>query len=81
MLLDKEGASSINEARIFDTIGKMGLSKLFEHKTSLMVDVTYGSIDVIKLILLCPEANVNFAFPMNKSTALNCVVYGGFVGL
>jgi hypothetical protein len=27
LLLDKEGASSINEARIFDTIGKMGLIK------------------------------------------------------
>jgi len=45
-----------------------------------MVDVTYGSIDVIKLVLLCPEANVNFAFTMNKSTALNFVVYGVFVG-
>jgi hypothetical protein len=29
LLLDKEGASSINEARTFDTIGKMGLIKLF----------------------------------------------------
>jgi len=45
-----------------------------------MVDVTYGSTDVIKLILLCLEANVNFAFTMNESTALHCAAYGELVG-
>ncbi|XP_004510954.1 zinc finger CCCH domain-containing protein 30-like [Cicer arietinum] len=81
LLLDKEGASSINEAGIW--YGRQNGSKqiVLEHRTPLMVAATYGSIDVMKLILSYPEADVNFACGVNKSTALHCAASGGSVNV
>ncbi|KAG4386171.1 hypothetical protein GLYMA_12G237300v4 [Glycine max] len=76
VLLEKD-SSSINEVGLW--YGRQNGSKQFvlEHRTPLMVAATYGSIDVMKIILLCPEADVNFACGANKTTALHCAASGG----
>ncbi|KAM7264577.1 hypothetical protein ACFE04_002260 [Oxalis oulophora] len=50
-----------------------------EQRTPLMVAATYGSIDVIKLILSSSDADVNFSSGLDKSTALHCAASGGAV--
>ncbi|KAH1211152.1 Zinc finger CCCH domain-containing protein 30 [Glycine max] len=52
---------------------------VLEHRTPLMVAAMYGSIDVLKLILSCPETDVNFSCGTDKSTALHCAASGGSV--
>ncbi|KAK7405479.1 hypothetical protein VNO78_06817 [Psophocarpus tetragonolobus] len=76
VLLEKD-SSSINEVGVW--YGRQNGSKqiVLEHKTPLMVAATYGSIDVMKLILMYPEADVNFACGANKTTALHCAASGG----
>ncbi|KAF7804093.1 zinc finger CCCH domain-containing protein 30 [Senna tora] len=48
-----------------------------EHRTPLMVAATYGSIDVIKLILSLSAADINRACGLHKTTALHCAASGG----
>ncbi|KAJ0038263.1 hypothetical protein Pint_24005 [Pistacia integerrima] len=48
-----------------------------EAKTPLMVAATYGSVDVLKLILLHSMADVNLSCGTDKSTALHCAASGG----
>ncbi|GMI84815.1 tandem zinc finger protein 7, OXIDATIVE STRESS 2 [Hibiscus trionum] len=50
-----------------------------EERTPLMVAATYGSIDVIKLILSSSDADVNRVCGRDKSTALHCAASGGAV--
>ncbi|KAI4323406.1 hypothetical protein L6164_023016 [Bauhinia variegata] len=75
-VLDSD-ASSINEVGVW--YGRHNGSKqiVLEHRTPLMVAATYGSIDVLKLILSCPEVDVNLSCGMDKSTALHCAASGG----
>ncbi|RZB67821.1 Zinc finger CCCH domain-containing protein 30 [Glycine soja] len=58
--LSEKDFSSINEVGLW--YGQQNGSKQFvlEHKTYLMVAATYGSINVMKIILLYPEADVDF---------------------
>lgn len=76
VLLEKD-PSAINEVGFW--YGRQNGSKqiVLEHRTPLMVAATYGSNDVLKLILMCPEADVNFACGANKTTALHCAASGG----
>ena len=78
LLLGRD-ASSINEVGLW--YGRQNGSKqiVLENRTPLMVAATYGSIDVLKLILSHPEADVNFSCGMDKSTALHCAASGGSV--
>lgn len=78
LLLDRD-ASSINEVGLWycRQIGSKQI--LMEDRTPLMVAATYGSIDVLKLILSYPEADVNFSCGISKSTALHCAASGGSV--
>ncbi|GKV25731.1 hypothetical protein SLEP1_g35126 [Rubroshorea leprosula] len=48
-----------------------------EERTPLMVAATYGSLDVIKLILSSSDADVNCSCGHDKSTALHCAASGG----
>ncbi|GLT41978.1 hypothetical protein SLA2020_160020 [Shorea laevis] len=48
-----------------------------EERTPLMVAATYGSLDVIKLILSSSDADVNYSCGQDKSTALHCASSGG----
>ncbi|KAI4300764.1 hypothetical protein L6164_034102 [Bauhinia variegata] len=50
-----------------------------EHRTPLMVAATYGSIDVMKLILSLSDADINRPCGLDKSTALHCAASGGAV--
>ncbi|KAL9398390.1 hypothetical protein Peur_007351 [Populus x canadensis] len=50
-----------------------------EHRTPLMVAATYGSIDVIKVILSLSYVDVNRSCGVDKSTALHCAASGGAV--
>lgn len=48
-------------------------------RTPLMVAATYGSIDVIKVILSLSDVDVNCSCGADKSTALHCAASGGAV--
>lgn len=48
-----------------------------EHRTPLMVAATYGSIEVLTLLLSLPEVDVNRTCSRDKSTALHCAASGG----
>ncbi|XP_061353778.1 zinc finger CCCH domain-containing protein 30-like [Gastrolobium bilobum] len=50
-----------------------------EHRTPLMVAATYGSIDVMKLILSLSDYHVNKPCGLDKCTALHCAASGGAV--
>lgn len=50
---------------------------VLEDRTPLMVAATYGSIDVLELILSLSEADVNQFCGLDKSTALHCAASGG----
>lgn len=48
-----------------------------EKRTPLMVAATYGSIEIIRLILSESDADVNLSCGNDKSTALHCAASGG----
>nr|GLL40897.1 zinc finger CCCH domain-containing protein 30-like [Ipomoea trifida] len=50
-----------------------------EERSPLMVAATYGSVDVLRLILAQPEVDVNRACGPDKYTALHCATSGGSV--
>lgn len=50
-----------------------------EQRTPLMVASIYGSVDVVKLIISFPEAELNLASGSDKSTALHCAASGASV--
>ncbi|KAJ8751208.1 hypothetical protein K2173_016389 [Erythroxylum novogranatense] len=61
--------------------GRNMLSKkmILEQRTPLMIAAKYGSIDVVRLILLLPEMDTNFSCGTDKSTALHCAASGGSI--
>ncbi|WOK93066.1 hypothetical protein Cni_G01759 [Canna indica] len=50
---------------------------VLERRTPLMVAATYGSLDVLGLLLSLPSVEVNRASGRDKSTALHCAASGG----
>ncbi|KAI4333136.1 hypothetical protein L6164_017978 [Bauhinia variegata] len=76
LVLERD-SSSVNEVGLW--YGRQNGSKqiVLEHRTPLMVAATYGSIDVLKLILSYPEADVDLSCGMDRSTALHCAASGG----
>ncbi|KAL2330785.1 hypothetical protein Fmac_018366 [Flemingia macrophylla] len=78
LALDRD-ASLIHEVGIW-YVRQIGSKQIvLEHRTPLMVAATYGSMDVIKLILSCPETDVNFSCGTDRSTALHCAASGGSI--
>ncbi|XP_060206924.1 zinc finger CCCH domain-containing protein 30-like [Lycium barbarum] len=69
--------SSIHEVGLWYGHQKGSRQMVLEHRTPLMVAATYGSIDVLKLILSLPEVDVNQSCGRDKSTALHCAASGG----
>lgn len=53
--------------------------KVIEQRTPLMVAATYGSLDVLELILSLSSENVNRYCGPDKTTALHCAASGGSV--
>ncbi|GER45378.1 zinc finger CCCH domain-containing protein 30 [Striga asiatica] len=59
---------------------KMGSKQItLEERTPLMVAATYGSLDVLKLIVTLPEVDLNKSCGLDKWTALHCAAFGGSV--
>lgn len=69
--------SSIDEVGLW--YGRQRGSKqiVCERRTPLMIAATYGSVEVLKLILVHSLADVNLACGADKSTALHCAASGG----
>lgn len=84
---DVEGFSRFVERSptAIDEIGlwygrKKGSSQMvLEQRTPLMVAATYGSVDVVKLILLLSVADVNRSCGSDNTTALHCAASSGSV--
>lgn len=75
----ERGASAIDEAGLW-LVRKKGAKQIVnEERTPLMVAATYGSLDVLKLIISNPVVDVNRACGPNKCTALHCATSGGSV--
>ncbi|XP_052727028.1 zinc finger CCCH domain-containing protein 30 isoform X1 [Vigna angularis] len=69
--------SLINEVGLW-YVRQIGSKQIvLEHRTPLMVAAMYGSVDVLKLILSCPEVDVNFSCGTDRSTALHCAASSG----
>lgn len=75
--LINQDASSINQIGIWYSRQKGSKHIVSEQRTPLMVAATYGSVDVVKLIVSHPEADVNFSCGLDQSTALHCAAAGG----
>ncbi|OMO71591.1 Zinc finger, CCCH-type [Corchorus olitorius] len=71
--------SGIDEAGLWYGRQKGSKQMVNEERTPLMVAATYGSIDVVKLILSSSDADVNRVCGHDKSTALHCAASGGAV--
>ncbi|CAH9085568.1 unnamed protein product [Cuscuta epithymum] len=76
-----------SDSSAIDSVGlwlvrKKGAKQVVEvERTPLMVASTYGSIDVLKLILSLPEVDVNRTCGPDKCTALHCATSGGSVNV
>ena len=71
--------SGIDEIGLWYGRKKGSKQMVNECRTPLMVSATYGSIDVMKLILSLSDADVNRPCGHDKSTALHCAASGGAV--
>ncbi|XP_059291550.1 zinc finger CCCH domain-containing protein 30-like [Lycium ferocissimum] len=74
-------ASAIDEVGLW-LVRKKGAKQIVnEERTPLMVAATYGSLDVLKLIISNPVVDVNRACGPDKCTALHCATSGGSVNV
>lgn len=69
--------SGVDEVGLWYGRQKGSKQMVNEQRTSLMVAATYGSIDIIRLILSETDADVNLSCGNDKSTALHCAASGG----
>ncbi|XP_059665276.1 zinc finger CCCH domain-containing protein 56-like [Cornus florida] len=70
-------ASTINEMGLWYGRQRGSKRMVLEHATPLMVAATYGSIDVVKVILSLPEVDVNRFCGQDQCTALHCAASSG----
>lgn len=76
-LVVEQGDASLDEVGVWYTRRNGSKQVVPEHRTSLMVAATYGSLDVIKFILTYSGADVNLSCGADKNTALHCAASGG----
>ncbi|KAM7270709.1 hypothetical protein ACFE04_029923 [Oxalis oulophora] len=69
--------SGVDEAGSWYERKKGSKQMVNEQRTPLMVAATYGSIDIIRLILSLSDADVSSVYGLDKSTALHCAASGG----
>ncbi|KAE8660858.1 Zinc finger CCCH domain-containing protein 30 [Hibiscus syriacus] len=72
----EQDASSVEEVGLWYCREKGSNQVVAKHRTPLMVAATYGSFDVVKLIVT-HSAAVNQSCGADKSTALHCAASGG----
>lgn len=70
-------ASKIDEVGLWYGRKKGSKQMVLEHRTPLMVAATYGSVEVLRIILDKSAADVNLSCGPDKSTALHCAASGG----
>ncbi|GMJ01443.1 tandem zinc finger protein 7, OXIDATIVE STRESS 2 [Hibiscus trionum] len=75
LFIEQDG-SSIEEVGLWYCREKGSNQIVAKHRTPLMVAATYGSVDVVKL-MLTHSAAVNLSCGTDKSTALHCAASGG----
>ncbi|KAH0689148.1 zinc finger CCCH domain-containing protein 30 [Solanum tuberosum] len=75
--MEHDLSSSIHEVGLWYGHQKGSRKMVLEDRTPLMVASTYGSVDVLKLILSIPEVDVNQSSGRDKITALHCAASGG----
>jgi hypothetical protein len=73
----EQDPSAVNEVGQWYMRKKGSKKMVNEQRTPLMVAATYGSIDVIRLILSSTNADVNSFYGLDKCTALHCAASGG----
>ncbi|XP_010453333.1 PREDICTED: zinc finger CCCH domain-containing protein 56-like [Camelina sativa] len=71
--------SCINQMGLWYRRQRFVRRMVVEQRTPLMVASLYGSLDVVKLILSFPEAELNLSCGPDKSTALHCAASGASV--
>ncbi|CAA3015381.1 zinc finger CCCH domain-containing 30 [Olea europaea subsp. europaea] len=71
--------SGINAVGLWYGRQKGSKQMVFHQRTPLMVAATYGSLDVLKLIISSPDVDVNRSSGIDKSTALHCAASSGSV--
>ncbi|PON81306.1 Transmembrane protein [Trema orientale] len=73
----EQDSSSINDVGLWYSRCKVAKHIVPDYRTPLMVAATYGSVDVLKLVLSCTEVDINLSCGLHKSTALHCAASGG----
>lgn len=76
--IDRE-PSSVDEVGLWYGRQNGSSQMVFQHLTPLMVAATYGSIDVMKVIVSYSDVDVNRNCGVDNSTALHCAASGGSV--
>ncbi|XP_051150206.1 zinc finger CCCH domain-containing protein 30 [Andrographis paniculata] len=71
--------SGVDEVGLWYGRKKGSNQMVLQHMTPLMVAATYGSVDVLKLIVSFPEVDVNRLCGSDNTTALHCAASGGSV--
>lgn len=69
--------STVDEVGLWYGRRKGSKQMVNEQRTPLMVAATYGSIDVMKLIISLSDVDINRPCGLDKSTALHCAASGG----
>ncbi|XP_051144859.1 zinc finger CCCH domain-containing protein 30-like [Andrographis paniculata] len=69
--------SAIDEVGVWYVRKKGSRQIIQEERTPLMVAATYGSVDVLRLIVALPEVDLNRVCGSDKWTALHCAAFGG----
>ncbi|CAJ2671428.1 unnamed protein product [Trifolium pratense] len=69
--------TSVDEVGLWYGRRKGSKQMVNEERTPLMVAATYGSIDVMKLIISLSDVDINRPCGLDKSTALHCAASGG----
>lgn len=77
-LVERE-PSAIDEIGLWYGRKKGSNQMVLEQRTPLMVAATYGSLDVLNLIVSVSTADVNLCCGLDKTTALHCAASGGSV--
>ncbi|KAK3205280.1 hypothetical protein Dsin_019326 [Dipteronia sinensis] len=73
--------SAIDEIGLWYSFHGVLKKMVLECRTPLMVAATYGSVDVVKLILSFSKADVNLSCGLDKSTALHCASSSGSINV
>ncbi|XP_073149844.1 zinc finger CCCH domain-containing protein 30-like isoform X2 [Henckelia pumila] len=69
--------SSVDEVGAWYGRQKGSNQMVLQQRTPLMVAATYGSVDVVKLIVSLPDVDTNRSCGVDKSTALHCAASSG----